>query len=214
MSSMALALEYLGLRYTLIPYMQNQHNISPSNLIDYIYINFIKHPKNFRHDFLEREFDKVYTSQYNCAHGITINNHIDTHVDFPLILSVPNYIGFIVLQSINEFLNPICNDLAKKFNDEKIIDLGEYISNSLIDVRYDPTIGREFDSSHNWFEYFSRGVALNSTKVRYKVADTEVYLNTKRQPISWHLYQDNLAQYAFQQVLEITNKTSKTIAQV
>lgn len=215
-SSLALALEYLGIRDTLIFYLQ-QHNFKPSEFIDLVYSKFVKTPDQFNNKFLQDEFDKIYQAQYNCTHGLSADNLVDIAPDFPFMLSIPNHMGLIILQKVKEFLEPVCVDLAQKFNDEKIVDLGKYITHSVIDISYDPTTGRKFSCDYDWLDYFKNKSSLSKTSVTYKINDTEVYLNTRMQPIDWHLYQSDqlsfVKQYTIKQILEINSKVSKTIRQ-
>jgi hypothetical protein len=213
-SSLGSALEYLGLRHTLMPYLQTHHGLKFSDTIDFVYREFMRNPHAFNDDFLTQQFKCIYEIQMDCTLGLRPDNLVDFDPAFPFWLSTPNYIGLVILTRLQNFIEPICQKLAALFRDERLIDLAHYINNSIIDVTYDPVNGRRFNCDYDWLGYFNERHDLVRHPVTYVISDTAVYLNTRKQDINWHLSTNpmqRLIQYTFQQITEINAKTSKTI---
>jgi hypothetical protein len=124
------------------------------------------------------------------------------------------YIPFIILTNLKSFYSEICLYLSEKFNDKKIIDLGIFLSNAIIDSSYDPAQGRTFDTQYNWLDYF-QGKLLESGGFNYIIDDQEVYTNGRLQSISWNQsnnVMENKEQFVYKQLGDITiSKLSRTI---
>ena len=59
-------------------------------------------------------------------------------------------------------------------DDSKLRDLGKYISNSMIDVDYDPTTKRKFNTDYNWYSYFNNTKDLIKSEYEYIILDDKL----------------------------------------
>jgi hypothetical protein len=72
------------------------------------------------------------------------------------------------------FYEEVCNLLSKEFNDECIVDLGNYIKNVIIDYNYTQ---REFSVKHNWLDYFNNQTLVRGN-FKYRVDDDSLQTTT------------------------------------
>jgi hypothetical protein len=68
---------------------------------------------------------------------------------------------------INSFYEEVCNLLSKEYNDECIVDLGNYLKNVIIDYNYTQ---REFSVEHNWLDYFNNQKLVKGN-FKYRIDD-------------------------------------------
>lgn len=213
-NSLAQAGDSTGLNTYLVKYIANTHDVVPSDVLDYIFKNFVKKVDKWQNHELKKEFDKVYTTMYNWTVGDGIDNGFDYHEKFPLILPTHMYIPFIILNNLDSFYNELCEHLQSVYQDKRLLDLGRFLSNAILDSSYNPDLGRKFKCEYDWLNYFSTG-NLDQGKYTYIVDDQEVYTNGRLQSISWHQSSnlfENLEQFAYKQLGDITiSKISKSI---
>ena len=154
-TAIAQAGDSTGINSHLIKYIVQEYNVKPSEVISFIFENFVKKTDQWQDDDLKQQFAEAYNKVDGWVHGDVIDNGFDYHDDFPLVLPIHLYIPFIILINLKSFYNEICAVLAEKYNDQKIIDLGHFLSNSFIDLSYNPAYGREFSTDFNWLDYFN-----------------------------------------------------------
>lgn len=198
-----------------IKYLVDTHKITPSFVLDLIYTNFFKDSVSSNNSDLGQKLNEIYQHIDNWVNGDLIDTGFDYHESFPLILPVHMYIPFIILVHVQEFYEAIGKYFAKKLHDEKINDLCYFLSKALIDVSYDPTLGRRFITKHNWLKYFQTG-ELESGNFEYIINDETTYTNGSYLNIDWHEMSSNelemKKQFVYKQLGDITlDKLSKTI---
>lgn len=214
-NSLAQAGDSTGINPYLIKYITDKHKVKPSAILDFIYKNYIKTTDRWTNQELQKEFKKIYDTLNGWVNGDIEDTGLDYHPKFPLILSAHMYAAFIILINLKDFYTEICKSLSELFNDNVINDLGHYLIHSLIDLEYDPELGRTFKAKHNWLKYFEYGV-LDSGNFLYTLDDKTIYTNGSYQPIDWHSISDDpmqvKKQFVYKQLGDITvPKMSKTI---
>jgi putative methyltransferase len=203
-----------GITQYLIRYIANVHKIKPSKIYSVIVDNFFYDSK-----FLDKQLKKGFTDVKNkvvgWAHGQNDDISMDYHSQFPLKFDPQHFIAFLIFTNLQHFYKEVCLKLADHYQDDKIIDLGNYISNSIIDLNYNPITGRNFVVDYNWQEYFC-GENLVKQSCNYFLDDDELLIHQQNQKINWHLYKDDelsfKKQFFYQSLSNLyTNKISKTV---
>lgn len=199
----------------LIKYLVKSHNTTPSYVLDCIYKNFFKSSISWKNKELGIKFFQVYKNINEWVHGDLNDTGFDYDDQFPLILPIHMYMSFLILINVKEFYSEICTVLCKEFNDDKVLDLGNYISNTIIDVEYNPDIGREFIANYNWMAYFKIG-QLEKGKFKFCITDKLTYTNGSFVDIDWHnISEDDLTrkkQFVYKQLGDMTvDKMSSSI---
>jgi hypothetical protein len=214
-NALAQAGDSTGINSHLIKYICSHYNLNPSFVIDLIYQHYIKTPANWKNNILGEQFNGIYKTIDDWVHGELKKIGFDYHEKFPLIMPIHMYVPFLILINLKDFYSEICDFLSKKLNDEKIIDLGIFLSNSIIDLSYNPKFGRKFSTKYNWLSYFDTDL-LDTGHFEYKITDKTVYTNGQELSIDWHdISQDDMQvkkQFVYKQLGDITiSKTSKTL---
>jgi hypothetical protein len=204
-----------GINTHLVKYLVQEYNVKPSFVLDSIFKQFIMVPNNWTNRSLGDKIHNIYTTMYNWVHGSVNQNGFDYHKDFPLILPIHMYFPFLILMNTSDFYNEICEFLSEKFNDQKILDLGKFLTNAIIDISYDPKLGRKFTTNYNWLHYFQTG-NLEYGTFNFDIADKTVYTNGSYLPIDWYEFSTNYLdiakQFVYKQLGDITiQKISTTI---
>jgi DNA repair photolyase len=198
-----------------IKYLVQNYNVTPSSVLDDIYQNFVKSPKQWQNRDLGVQFHNVYHTINEWVHGDLVDTGFDYHTQFPLILPIHMYIPFIILINLKQFYSEICAYFTSKFNDEKILDLGNFLSNAVIDLSYNPDTGRQFETKYNWILYFKDFNLVNGN-YKFTLNDKTTYTNGSYLDIDWHnISTDHLEkkkQFVYKQLGDITiDKISQTI---
>lgn len=204
---------HYGVNQFLTNYIKRKHGGRPADVLASILHKFF-----YNHGFKNpklRTLSNLVPAMEDWAHGRSPLVAIDYHPLFPYKFNTFFYTAFIILTNLQAFYQEVCDELASEYNDPVIIDLGKYLSNIIIDLSYDPTVGRRFTVDHNWFEYFT-GSELESGKFEYSMTDKELWVNNSFQPIDWHKYKDNWVQqekqYFYKAIMDLSkNKISSTI---
>lgn len=179
----------LGLNDHLVDYLKKEHNLKIRDTYDFLFKNFIK-TGNFKHPELKKNFENLHSSLHKWMYDPTYNEtSIDYHPDFPLLFSPLMFLSFIGSINLHAFYQEICAGLAQHLNDEKIIDLGNYISNGTIDISYNFDTGRQFETKYDWQSYFLNSNTLTEGKYRYIVTDKVVGLTPHE--CDWHLHDED-----------------------
>lgn len=203
-----------GINNYLIAYLQKTHGVKPVDIIFWILENYIYRNK-FQNQELSYNFSNLVQTLEDWVWERVNKSSIDYHPEFPLAFNPLYFIAFVILTNLKDFYQDICLALAEKFNDDKIVDLGNYLSNAILDLTYNPDVGRTFTVNYNWQNYFAGG-PLTFGQYEYIITDTTILLNVDYQDITWHTYKDNWInykkQYLYQGLGEIHNdKISQTI---
>lgn len=204
-----------GFNSYVLKYLKDTQNIKPSEIFIFIVDHFFYDDSKFQDQHLKNCFIDYQRNLTAWAYGEDGVVPIDYHPDFPFLFSPLYYNAFLTLTNLQQFYNDVSTALAEHYKDKKLIDLGNYISNAIIDITYDPTTGRKFTVEHNWQEYFSGGKLIKQAST-YFLDDTEVNLDTRYQKIDWHIYKHDKIQFKkqffYQGVGQINvNKLSNTI---
>lgn len=199
----------------LIRYLTKEHLVSPSKILDCVYQQFIKTPKKWQDLDLGLKFNNVYQHINNWVHGDLTDTGFDYNENFPLILPIHMYLPFLILTNLKEFYNEIGNFLSEQFDDKKILDLCNYLGNSVIDLSYNPDLGREFKTEYNWLNFFKNN-ELAKGNFKFQIKDTVTSTNGSFLNIDWHnISNDHLEkkkQFVYKQLGDITiDKMSITI---
>lgn len=199
-NSLSLANESTGVNTYLAKYLSKEHSRQPSELLDFIYKAYVKPNELTSSSKLKQLLSKSYTNIHDWVFGDSVQMGVDYHPDFPLLLTSHTYFSLVSLTNADEFYTSICQQLAEKFQDPKLIDLGVFLRNSMLDSEYNPTTGRVFETEYNWLDYFTHG-ELNKKTCTYQLDDQQIYLDRRMQDINWHLYSDTIKrheQYLYQ----------------
>ena len=189
-------------------YFSREHNIKASVLVDFIYKRFVLNYENFKTKDLAANFGNAVTTLKRFVHEPNFQQSaIDYHPDFPLLMPPHTYIPFVIGLNAQEFYQEICTAIADQFGDDRVIDLGHYISHRLMDVTYNFDHGRVFKTKYNWHDYFVNASKLTAGDYTYQTSDTTLIINphknTSELP-NWHTYpKDSLQQkkqYYYQSV--------------
>lgn len=196
-----------GINTHLIKYLVQEYDVKPSFVLDLIFKQFIVTPDHWTNKSLGNKIHNIYTTMYNWVHGDVSKNGFDYHEDFPLILPIHMYFPFLILINLSNFYNEICEFLSKKFNDQKILDLGNFLTNAIIDISYDPKFGRKLTTNYNWLQYFQTANLEHGT-FNFDISDKTVYTNGSYVPIDWHEFSTNhldiAKQFVYKQLGDIT----------
>jgi len=179
-----------GITQHIIKYIQQEYHCQPSEIYDFILHNYILN-SGFEDQNLNDLFKKLVTTLDDWVFGTTRQTEVDFREDFPLLMSGHNYAAFVILTNTTQFYKEICTGLSKKYNDDRILDLGKYASYGMIDVTYNPNNGRTFTTQYNWLNYFN-GLPLQSGNFTFAINDKFIYNNsTKIQP-TWSNYSNEI----------------------
>lgn len=179
----------LGINEHLVEYLMKEHNFKIRDTFDFLFKNYIK-TSNFKHPELKKDFENLNLSLHKWMYDPDYTQTaVDYHVDFPLLFAPLMYISFVCSINLQAFYQEICVGLAKHLNDDKIIDLGNYISNGTIDLSYNFDTGRQFETEYNWSDYFLNSGALEKGQYRFDVSDKVVGLTPHE--CDWHNYADD-----------------------
>jgi radical SAM superfamily enzyme YgiQ (UPF0313 family) len=174
LTNFCIATHITGVNDYLIRYIVNQHNIKPSEILTKI-LNFID-SQNFSNNILASKFNLQKTVLQNWMYDEHTASGIDLDPEFPLVLAHHAFFAMSILLHINSFYEEVCNLLSKEYNDECIVDLGNYLKNVIIDYNYTQ---REFSVEHNWLDYFNNQ-ALVKGNFKYRVDDRLQTTTTSR----------------------------------
>jgi hypothetical protein len=180
-----------GITSKLITYLKHEHKINPSDIFDFILDKFILN-RGFKDEQLNELFAKLYDSTHNWVFGNERFTSIDYRQDFPLLMSGYNYTAFIITTNTEKFYKEVCRTLAEKFDDDKINDLGKFITGGLIDYNYNTETGRRFTTNYNWLDWFGTQTTLEFGSYTYTVNDKFIHTNITKIEPSWHTYSNEI----------------------
>lgn len=208
-NSVALANDSTGINGYLGRYLKKEHNVNTSILLDFIYKQYIKPNPTLPDTNLKTLLAKGYTNTYDWVCNNITQIGIDYRDDFPLLMTPHTYFSLIFLTNASEFYSDLCYKLFQIYQDEKIISLGRFLRNSIMDSEYDPTIGRTFLSEYNWLEYF-KTFNLVKENCTFRIDDQQIYLDRRMQDINWHVYRNNLVKQHEQYLYQATSYSTQS----
>lgn len=163
----------IGLNY-FTEYIQSSHGKLPSVFYDKIYKEILI-KKKFTSPILNDKLGRIPDYLYQLVDNDEINAiEFDIGPQFPLYLAPFVYVGFIIMLYPKEFFLDVAHYFSKLLNDNKLLDLGKYISNIMIDIDYDPATKRKFNTEYNWFSHFNDKKPLIKSNYEYTILDDKL----------------------------------------
>jgi tRNA A37 methylthiotransferase MiaB len=187
-SGVAVTSRATGIFDYLIPYICNTHNIAPSTVINDITKIFFKTNSKFTLPSQAALVDQLNTHLHNFVYTVETPFLIEPNNKSSILMSPVWFTGYTILTDASSAFNNICNYFAEKLNDEKIIDLGKYIGNLIIDLNFDYQTPKEITVNYNWKEYFNKSAKLTSGVFCYK----NNYTTYDLEKFNWSKYQYDL----------------------
>jgi hypothetical protein len=186
LNNLVIAGERLGINDYLLKYLVQEHNLQPSqvlsDILDYAYIHGFKNSDVNEFFKIEQNHVTEWIYQDNLDSGIDIRE------DFPFL--IPYYAFLLLITSSNSaVINELAEMFAEKYQDEKVKDLGQYISNSLMGIDYSGS--RKFITAYNWLNYFDKGSILITGSHSYQTVDSAHNCHTLQEYYCWMLDKHN-----------------------
>ena len=202
-----------GINTYLVDYLHRTHGSSPSQvynaIMEYAYTIKFKDANLNRLFAIEKQHSNLWITD-----DTVLDIGIDIGDEWPFQMPQHTFFSFAILSNAQAFYTEVCNHLAVMYSDPRIIDLGKYIANVLLDVTYNYKHGRTFTTKYNWLEYFNKLEPLSEEEYTYNISDTEVtYIAGKAIPI-WNIEDQNRSHIAYyhQMAVQVGNvKVSTTI---
>jgi hypothetical protein len=117
-----------------------------------------------------------------------LDSGIDIGKDFPFL--IPYYAFLLLITSSNSaVINELAEMFAEKYQDEKVKDLGQYISNSLMGIEYSGPC--KFSTIYNWLNYFDNDSILTEGPYSYQTVDSAHNCRTLQEYYCWMLDKHN-----------------------
>ncbi len=163
----------IGFNY-FIDYLQENHQQKPSVFYDEIYKELLV-KKKFTTEILNDKLGGIINQLHNLVDDDNIKTiEFDIGPKFPLYLAPFIYVGFLIMLYPKEFFSDVAEYFANLYNDDKIKDLGKYLSNIMIDIDYDPINKRIFYTEYNWYSYFNGTKDLIKNEYEYIILDDKL----------------------------------------
>jgi radical SAM superfamily enzyme YgiQ (UPF0313 family) len=215
--SMVVAGHSTGINTMLLTYLNTMYGTSPgalyNRIIDYAY------NKKFKNKNLNRGFELENIDIHKWMDDDTkINIGIDLGEEWPFVIPAHRFYSHLILTNAQAFFEEVCTELTSHYNDDKIIDLGNYISNILLDFTYDSAVGRIFTTKYNWLEYFSNKELLTEGNYTYSINDeliaTAAIDNQKLDWIGNSYFESELNYFVLISTHQAYTKESKTVTRI
>jgi putative methyltransferase len=186
-----------GALRTVVQYVHHDSNINLSSFVHDLWHEFFlgdyMHP--IQHDIVRAMHQDLLKK---------VNSEVADNIDYPDLSGVlPFNIsarisngGFILHNLGNdEFFNGLL-DWAHKYNDPVLDDAINWTRQAYLSMDYDPTVGRDIESDHDWVGYTFFAKPLVKKPMKWHASDTNKYSN-KGDPIEWHKYsiEDKITQF-------------------
>jgi len=194
-----LAGQPIGLNNYFLKYLHTEYDVLPSDIYK---ILLEKSKIGFGIDAID---DTIAIERKHSREWLVNNNVRDALIDlgpsWPLLLPTQNVLSLALLKNIRKFYNFVAELFSKKYDDTKIIDLSNWIVNSVIDPSYNPDNGRTFTSEYNWLAYFSTG-SLEKGNYKFSIDDH------KNSYVWWHKFADGTTDRDIAYVCQVMLKSS------
>lgn len=172
-------------------YLWQEHAISYGDFYHEVGKQILYNDSDHRY---QSQFSGIKTAFANWVYGDAVDTYCDAHPDLPFELSPPTYCIFAILTNIDLFFEGVLLAISKLTElDDKIIDLCHYSKNRLIDIDYQPTVGRTFETVYDWPKYIQTTV-LDKTAQKYTINETQMYFDNRYFDIDWNQY-DSIERY-------------------
>ena len=200
LSNFTVAAHIVGINTYLMKYIITEHVAKPSEVLTAILdtIDLIQDTE------LKKLFELEKETVYNWLHNNASFGEVDIDPEFPMLIPHHAFFAFVILMNATTFYQEVSNALALKYNDSKIVDLGKYISNILLDYNY--VENREFFTEYNWMAYFSNSAALEKGSYEYVINDPAPIIRGDRITMMMDYYR-----YSVAEALNPTEKVSTTL---
>lgn len=198
LNNLVIAGERLGINNYLLKYLVQEHGVKPSqvltDILDYAYYHGFKDSNV--NEFFKLEHLHIIEWMYQD----NLDSGIDIGEDFPFLIPYYAFL-LLIIMSNPSIINELAARFAEKHQDEKIIDLGRYISNTLMSVDYSGP--RTFTTAYNWLNYFSKDSTIVKGSYNYQTVDPAHNCVTLQEYYCWMLGKHNENQTLMAQVNDI-----------
>jgi putative methyltransferase len=155
-------------------YIAQKHNLKSSFFYNAVYKDIIVN-KKFNSTYLNDKIGGIPEHLYELVENPDVKRlEFDIDESFPMLLSPHSFLTFIIMLNPSQFYSSIADHFADTLGDETIRDLGNYLSNIMIDITYDPATGRSFTTHYNWFSYFNNQTELHNAQYEYTILDKQL----------------------------------------
>jgi putative methyltransferase len=143
---LSIAIESIGFKKYFIDYLVKTHSLKTSEILMTI-IDYMYEEKFFNND-LNSLIDIEKNQIEDWLYRDRANSGIDIGKDFPFL--IPHYAFYllIILTNCESYFDEICNFFSKKFNDDKIKDIGKVVSQKILESN------KKAPSTENLHEFF------------------------------------------------------------
>ena len=200
LSNFTVAAHIVGINTYLMKYIISEHGAKPSEVLTAILetIDVIQDAE------LKKLFELEKETIYNWLYNNAPFGEVDIDPEFPMLIPHHAFFAFVILLNATAFYKEVSTALSLKYNDSKIIDLGIYVSNILIDYNY--TGDRMFSTEYNWLAYFSDNTLLEKGKYNYLIDDYAPIAYSDKITMMMDYYR-----YSVAEALNPTEKVSTTL---
>ena len=154
----------------LIRFLEREYQLPASYFYDHLYRELI-----VKNKFTTPAFGNIPIELNRVVSDPNITKlEFDIGPDFPLWLGPHVYLTFLIMLHPKDFFNTNALYFSKTLNDDRIIDLCEFLANIIIDLTYDPEIGRTFTTKFNWHGYLIDNQPLTSGLYEYTILDKDL----------------------------------------
>lgn len=188
LSNFTVGAHIAGINTYLMKYLISTHNTKPSLVLSQI----LKIMDSIKNVELERLFNLEKETILNWLHNDAAVGEVDIDAEFPMYVPHHAFFAFVILLHPTEFYEELCDALAIHYNDLKIIDLGIFISNILIDFKYSGH--REFECEYNWLEFFNKEAGLEKDRFCYTISDPAPIVKSDRVTMLMDYYRFSVAE--------------------
>jgi hypothetical protein len=186
LNNLVIAGERLGINDYFLKYLVQEHGLQPSqvltDILDYAYIY------GFKNSDVNEFFKIEHLHVIEWLYQDNLDSGIDIGEDFPFLIP---YYAFLLLITLSNsaVINELAEMFSKKYQDEKVKDLGQYISNSLMGIDYSGS--HEFITIYNWLNYFDNDSILIRGSYSYQTIDSAHSCRTLQEYYCWMLGKHN-----------------------
>jgi len=195
LNNLVIAGERIGINDYILKYMVREHGLTPSqvltDIIDYAYI------QGFKDADVNEFFKMEHLHIIQWLYQDNLDSGIDIGEDFPFLIP---YYAFLLLMILGNgsVITELTDMLAEKYHDEKIQDLGRYISKSLLGTEYQGTCS--FITAYDWLNYFANDSKLIKGTYQYQTVDPAHDCRDLQEYYCWMLDRHNENQSLVAQV--------------
>jgi len=169
-SMIASSINTIGLHF-LIKFLDQQYQIKPSKFYHVLYKEIIC-KSIFSSQILNEKLGMLPDSLISLVDDPTVRRlEFDIGEDFPFLLAPHVYFTFAVMLYPEDFFKTVADYFADVLHDKKIRELGKFLSNIMIDLTYDPLVGRRFKTEYNWYSHLFKDAPLTNGKYEYIISD-------------------------------------------